>query len=141
MRAACSLFLLLLLIALSSGAMPSSSTPSRIPISDDERALELVLRDLLSNPELQSVRDQKGTAGDHTVELFGWPREFIPNVPGWTIRHGDIATVADWKTCRLLGIRLLTFDRSEQPAEDYDDPCSGPITTTLFNAGGTKNGT
>lgn len=140
MRAASSLFLLLLLISAQAVAMPSSSRLTPVPISDDEKVLDLALRDILSNPEFQSVRDSKGTPGDQTAELYGWPPEFTPSIPGWIIRHGDRTTVPDPNTCRLLGIGLASFDRKAQSDEDYDDPCGGPIAITLFNVGGIKNG-
>ena len=94
-----------------------------------EQVLPQVVADVLKNPGLKTARDFYGTPGDTRFavadsDAWTWPKE-----PPLAIA-GHVLMPAKREGQRLLGIRI--------EKAGIDD---GRITLTLFNAGGTKNGT
>jgi hypothetical protein len=102
--------------------------------SGPESLLDAVVRDVLTNPKLKSVRDFYGTPGDKRYALLvdqtpnaPWSPLHVPKVAGYS---GQLITRDDYprpEGRRLLGIHLADANMSQ-------------IHVGIFNAGGDSNG-
>jgi hypothetical protein len=104
-----------------------------------KEALQTVLTDVLTNPQLKALRDFYGTPGSNKLVLddggsLVWPKGFKPETPGYELIASKPDPFAN--RVRVLGIRLSSFD---QPLSEIDWNQSA-VEVRLFNAGGSANG-
>jgi hypothetical protein len=113
---------------------------TRLPLEEDtKQILQSIVKDALTNPELESTRAFYGTPEDRAFSLgdsdkLGWPKGFEPEVKGYKRVSVRRDPFKDGR--RVLGIRLDKFNLKEKAT----DPRSSPIEVCLYNAGGSANG-
>jgi hypothetical protein len=117
---------------------PAPATP--LPFNDEvNEILQLVVKDVLTNPDLKGTREFYGTAKDKTVALvdnerLGWPKEFKPDTHGYRLVKVREDPFVNGR--RVLGVRVDKFDLNDKETA----PFRTPIEVCLFNAGGSANG-
>src|SRR5207302_4148496 len=108
-------------------ALTKSGTPVICPeIADDEpdprRLLEQVVSDVLTNPDLASIRESFGPAGEKRIALLKestikWPSDWLPHIPGYEFEYRTnqrpIEDFIYW--CHPLGPELVSLARRIQP--------------------------
>src|SRR5262249_11035281 len=128
------------------GDFDKEEAPKKPPTPPDsaevKEVLQTIVTHILTSKELQHERGFYGTpeGGKFTLvdgSALAWPKSFRPAVPGY------VRVVAPRRVCefdgpqpRLLGISLEKFQLGGAKPGLLD----GPIQVTLFNAGGSANG-
>lgn len=124
--------------------------PSDIPRPAAEAVLDAILADVLNNSHLKSTRDFYGTTGDGKIALvhnphYGviWPEWYRPSIPGFAVTRISELNRQGTDALKLVGVRIdkfkldSTISNGSRPVLGIDDV---PISVTILNAGGTKNG-
>jgi hypothetical protein len=118
-------------------AIPPSPEP---PLTDDvKEILQLVITDVLTNPQLKDMRALYGTAKDRTLAFkagskWSWPKELNPGTSGFQIVTGPGDPFERQR--RVLGLRLDAFAFTGK----RESPTEAEIEIALVNAGGSDNG-
>jgi hypothetical protein len=123
--------------------VPEDEKPAPVtPLPSDDQTMAIlrsVVKDALTNPDLEYLRESFGTPKDKTFTLIdgdklGWPKKFHPDRPGFKLVEVKLDPFVDQN--RVLGIRLDRFDLKQKDGPHVDEP----IMVCLFNAGGHANG-
>lgn len=119
-----------------------TGAPFDPPITDLEinQILQQSLEIMLTDNDLQHVRDFYGTPGDREIVLIHdtdapWPENFHPKVKGFSIRYAKEITGAG-ESNRVLGIRIDKKDFTKPISGVFD----GNLKFGMSNVGGTMNG-
>jgi hypothetical protein len=100
---------------------------------ESKQILQAIIKDVLTNPKLEDLRDFYGSAKDKAFALvdtdrFGWSKEFEPAKHGFRLVRLDPFD----RPRRVLGIRIEKFDLTQKEI-DFGDT---PVEICLFEAGG-----
>ena len=125
--------------------MPSSDEPHAAPSEQvdtwQERILDQVMRDVLTNPLLKDVRADFGMRGKRiglsSKSGTAWPTKYTPFVDGYQFERLDPDREKSRTESPELGIDLEHFVFPPPLRKQKDDLYDGhPIAVTLFNIGG-----
>ena len=117
-----------------------------------ESLLDAILTDVLTNESAKTLTDFYGTPGEKDIVLVNttgsvpWPQSYAPtNIAGWHVipdKQYTRPTIHQSHTVnRKLGIRIDCLRVIPAALESQSGHLlSGPITVTMFNCGGSKNG-
>jgi hypothetical protein len=105
--------------------------------------LDAIIRDLLTNPEFETIRCDYGAPRGRQIALdrsagreVSWPKDYRPEVDGFTFVDADGMENAAKSKHRLLAMRLDKF----RPDQKVSDPFDFPIEVVVYNAGGWDDG-
>ena len=111
--------------------------------TDQHAILTQILRDVLTNPQLEVVRREYSERGvkrfalaNNSHKNLPWPKDFKPRLHGYECTYLDADENKDAEnTPPLLAVRLEKYDPTAVGARV---PFEGNVEICLFNAGGYK---
>jgi hypothetical protein len=132
-------------ILLAVGCLPSSSRDEGTEIRGDrEQVLDQIVRDVLTNPDLNPVRQFYSTPNDSLIGLstdstVPWPVGYMPKVDGFQFVFLNPEN-KERSMPRKLGITIHRFVFPPVFSEDLKNADPTPISVGYFNIGGSANG-
>lgn len=114
--------------------------------SDRKALLEVVIRDLMTDPKHRQAIDSYGVpeAREYALAIDSkvpWPESFVPSVPGYTahlVRTKDLSLDVRKPALTCIELRKFEFDPNRDKTDD--NPLSGPIELGIFTVRGSKGG-
>ena len=125
--------------------VPSPVTAKLVPVARcaHEMILDAILRDVVTNPDLQDERNFYGMPYEKHIALVSnpgygvpWPESYRPQMDGFTVHRVREDAEGREDQPRMLGVRIDKMNLEQRDCGLYNSP----IEVTILNGGGTRDG-